>query len=186
MQRISDHLKISPGNLTYHFPKKEDLMLAIYELFQSEMSDIVPQGEINKPDLVQLDDQIRSFYQLQQRFLFFYVDLLEVERAYPELANKHQEHIKNQIDSLNSGLIYNVSAGYLDAEKSEMDYQYLAEQLWFTAVFWPRQILVRGMSDSLQNMRLTLWQLIKPYLSTEGIQQLNNILFSNHLSKTNN
>ena len=113
MQRLADELEISPGNLTYHFPKKEDLMLAIYDQFQSEVISVIPPGEINRPDLFQLDEQIKAFYKLQRRYLFFYLDLLEIERAYPNIARRHQDHIRNQINTLIIGLKYNVESGLL-------------------------------------------------------------------------
>ena len=175
MQRLADHLGISPGNLTYHFNKKEDLMIAIYDLFQSEIGQVVPQGGLNKPDLNDFNDQMNTFYQLQQRFLFFYLDLLEIERAYAVLANRHYEHIKNQIVAVQEGLRYKVKLGLL-VDEEPGHYLQLAQQIWFTAVFWPRQARVRGEEDNLQNMREALWFQIKPFLTVKGKQQLNHIL----------
>ncbi len=168
MQRMADDLGLSPGNLTYHFPRKEDLMLSIYNLFQKEILFIIPNPEENKPDLVVFDNQIRAFYKLQQRFLFFYLDLLEIERSYEVIAQKHYAHINNQIDSLEAGLKYNQGLGNLKNNDDMKTLRFLAEQLWFTAVFWPRQIRVRGIDDNLTNLREALWQQIGPHLTSKG------------------
>ena len=176
MQRLADELSISPGNLTYHFPKKEDLMLAIYELFQYELAVIVPSSGSNQPDLFQLDEQMQSFYQLQQRFLFFYLDLLEIERSYESIAEKHYKHIKVQISAIKSGLEYNVRQGSLRKVEDQATYEWLAQQIWFTAVFWPQQIKVRGIENNPENLRQVLWYQIKPFLSTSGSSQVKSIL----------
>lgn len=172
MQKLSNELNVSPGNLTYHYPKKEDLMLALYDLFQKEISLILPSEEENKPDLFNFDQQIRAFYDLQQRFLFFYLDLLEIERSYPIIAEKHYEHIRKQIRIIRAGLQYSESLGLLNPEPDEKTYDFLAEHIWFTAVFWPRQVRVRGLDDKLENLRIVQWQHIKPYLTSKGHAQL--------------
>ena len=140
MQRLADHLGLSPGNLTYHFPKKQDLMLALYDEFQKEILQINPTNRTQKPDLIQIDQQIDAFHQFQQRFLFFYLDILEIERAYPQIARKHQTHIKGQIGALQQSLEHNKDLGFLHQPGEPFTFWDLAEQLWFTAVFWHRRL----------------------------------------------
>lgn len=183
MQKLANHLKVSPGNLTYHYPKKADLMLAIYDQFRHEISLIVPPGKDNKPDLHHLDVQIRQFYIFQQRFLFFYLDLLEIERAYPELAERHYVHVRDQIQTILLGLKYNENLGLLKKEEDKA-YHHLAEQMWFTTVFWPRQVRVRGVEDKLENLRTLMWQQIKPYLTDSGKKQVDNLLDTKQLQKS--
>lgn len=175
MQKLAETMGLSPGNLTYHFRKKEDLMIALYDLFRQEMSLVIPPPDKNTPDSYKLDHQIKSFYNLQQRFLFFYLDLLEIERAYPVIAEQHYVHIQLQIKSLETGLAYNIHRGTIK-EKDPATIKHLAEQIWFTAVFWPRQARVRGLEDSLEDMRETIWRQILPYLTNKGVEEVNEIL----------
>ncbi len=175
MQKLAETMGLSPGNLTYHFRKKEDLMIALYDLFREEMSLVIPPPDQNTPDSFKLDYQIKSFYKLQQRFLFFYLDLLEIERAYPVIAEQHYVHIQNQIKSLETGLNYNISRGIIE-DKDSGTIQHLAQQIWITAVFWPRQARVRGLEDSLDDMRQTIWRQILPYLTVKGAKEVNEIL----------
>jgi len=172
MQRLADELALSPGNLTYHFPKKEDLMLALYDHFQSEMLKVIPAPDKNMATLSRIDEQITRFYDLQQRFLFFYLDLLEIERSYQSIAQRHFKHIENQIYAISYSLEHNESLGYLQKPDKHFPFRLLAQQLWFTAVFWPEQCRVRGIKDNLEDMRLTLWSQIQPYLTQEGREYL--------------
>jgi len=173
MQRLADQLSLSPGNLTYHFPKKKDLMLALYDYFQSEMLKVIPEPSQNLATLVGIDDQISSFYDLQQRFLFFYLDLQEIERSYQEIAQRHFVHIDNQIKAINHSLDHNEALGYLRKCEGQESFYHLAQQLWFTAVFWPKQCRVRGVEDRLEDMRDALWSQILPLLTKKGRKDLN-------------
>jgi len=172
MQKLADELSLSPGNLTYHFPKKENLMLALYDHFQAEMLKVIPAPSKNLATLVSIDDQITRFYNLQQRFLFFYLDLLEIERSYQKIAKRHFAHIENQITSINFSLDHNYSLGYLQKQDKNDSLKLLAQQLWFTAVFWPKQCRVRGVEDRLDDLRKTLWSQIFPHLTVEGKEYL--------------
>ncbi len=40
-----------------------------------------------------IDRQLRAIFHCQQQYLFFYLDTLEVLRAYPCIKKKHQQHI---------------------------------------------------------------------------------------------
>jgi len=168
MQRLADALSLSPGNLTYHFPKKEDLMIALYDTFQAEILRVIPEADKNIATLSGLDDQITQFYGLQQRFLFLYLDLLEIERSYHKIAQRHYAHIENQITSIKYALQYNESLGYLKNREDDKTYQMLAQQLWFTAVFWPKQCRVRGIPDRIEDLRESLWSQINPHLTPDG------------------
>ena len=150
-------------------------MIALYDLFREEMSLVIPPPDQNTPDSFKLDDQIKDFYKLQQRFLFFYLDLLEIERAYPVIAEQHYIHIQNQIKALETGLNFNIGRGII-AEIDALTTQHLAQQIWMTAVFWPRQARVRGLEDSLEDMRQTIWRQISPYLTSTGIKEVNEML----------
>ena len=65
LPHISDKLEISLGNLTYHFPKKDQLIDSIYQLFQEELALITKDYEVLL-DLGEMDKQLRVFYGLQQ------------------------------------------------------------------------------------------------------------------------
>lgn len=143
-------------------------MIALYDTFQAEILKVIPAPDNNTATLVGLDSQITQFYQLQQRFLFLYLDLLEIERSYEKIARRHYQHIENQISSINNALDYNESLGYLEKSERENTYHLLAQQLWFTAVFWPKQCRVRGIEDRFEDMRESLWSQIIPYLTKRG------------------
>ena len=167
LQQIARNLGLSSGNLTYHFPKKADLMNTVYDYFVSKVTEISdPQnGEL---DLLEMDRRVRQFYHFQQDFRFFYVDLLEIERAFPSIAKKHYQHIDNQISGIYKMLDYNVDQHYLQAYEADYDYQYLARQIWMTTVFWQTQLLVQGKTSTEDDLSKAVWMLIQPHFTPAG------------------
>ena len=165
--KIAEELSLSPGNLTYHFNKKDDLMNAVYLHFQEELLKVSPKTDINSSFII-LDTQIISFYKFQKEFKFFYLDLLEIERAFESLAELHYIHISNQIDRLYQVLMYNMSQNYLTTYQSDQFYRQLARQIWITSVYWMSQSMVRGLKDHVDDLRNAIWYQIFPHMTESG------------------
>ncbi len=169
--KIAKTLNLSPGNLTYHYQKKADLMVAVYLHFQEELLKVLP-DEADYTSIKDLDKQITSFYSFQKRFKFFYLDLLEVSRAFPSIGNKHVEHIDGQIDRLYRILSKIASDTRLKSYQSEQTYKQLAHQMWMTSVFWMSQSMVRSQEHELNGLRDSLWFQIYPQLTESGKEEL--------------
>ena len=174
LQSIARDLQLSPGNLTYHFPKKENLMMAIYEHFVEELNKITS-GFKSFVGLKGMDYQLRSFYDFQVRFRFFYVDIIEIERSNPELAERHYKHIEKQIEGIYKTLMYNVGQSRLSQYSSDEYYSHLARQIWMTIVFWSVQLLVRGKTSKVEELLQSVWMQIKPHMTDLGLLELKNL-----------
>lgn len=174
LPNISDELGISLGNLTYHFHKKNQLIESIYEVFQEELALITKDYEVLS-DLGEMNEQLEAFYGFQQRFRFFYLDLLEIERAFPAIAEKHQQHIEGQINGIGKSFIHNVSIGYLETQEKTFIYQHLAQQFWLCTVFWLMQLAVRGKEGTVAEMTQSAWMLVHPYTTDKGKTEFKNI-----------
>lgn len=164
---IARIVDISLGNLTYHFKKKEGLIESIYTLFQEELA-IITKDYKQLSNLGEMDEQLRDFYEFQQRFQFFYLDLLEIERAYPAIATKHQKHIEGQINGLAKSFNHNVTLGNLIEYDSPMIYQHLGQQFWLSTVFWAMQLAVRGKEGTVDEMTQSGWLLVLPHTTEKG------------------
>ncbi|MFK7982973.1 MAG: TetR/AcrR family transcriptional regulator [Saprospiraceae bacterium] len=164
---IAKIVDISLGNLTYHFKKKEDLIEDIYTLFQEELA-IITKDYKQLSNLGEMDEQLRDFYEFQQRFRFFYLDLLEIERAYPAIAERHQKHIEGQINGLAKSFIHNAALGNLIKQERPIFYQHLGQQFWLITVFWSMQLAVRGKTGTVEGMKQAAWLLVLPHATEKG------------------
>lgn len=171
LHQIAKALGLSSGNLTYHFPKKESLMDAVYDTFTTELLGLQDNiGTQNKFDAIIAE--LNAFIKFQKRYLFFYVDLLDIGRNYPAIAKRHHKHIEGQITRIENNLHYNHAIGAMKPT-DDATIRIVAETIWMTVVFWPSQEILRG--SKLSNTRLTnsVISILKPYLKKADLNQIN-------------
>ncbi len=173
--KIAQSLSLSPGNVTYHFPKKDDLMNAVYLHFQQEILKSVPL-KVDEINLSSLHNQIGDFFKLQNNLKFFYSDLVDIVRGYPKIAELHKLHIDNQISRLHDVLNEFSRSGRLKKYESSNLYAFLSRQLWLTGSFWLSRCIVRGMKHDMEELQEQAWSLIYPHLTDKGKQELSKLI----------
>jgi len=167
---IASTTEISLGNLTYHFPKKDQLIMSIFDAFVEDLGRITKGYQL--VDLAEMMQQLGAFYDFQEKYLFFYLDLLELERAFPDLKVRYQAHIQQQIAGLHQGFLLNESTGLLKSFEDIEIYEGLALQYWHTVVFWRMQVAVRGVKSTKDGMLKMAIALLNPYLTAKGKKNL--------------
>ena len=173
--KIAQSLSLSPGNVTYHFPKKDDLMNAVYLHFQQEILKSLPL-KVDEINLSSLHNQIGDFFKLQNNLKFFYSDLVDIVRGYPKIAELHKLHIDNQISRLHDVLNEFSRSGRLKKYESSNLYTFLSRQLWLTGSFWLSRCIVRGMKHDMEELQEQAWSLIYPHLTDKGKQELSKMI----------
>ncbi len=166
--KIAEALGISLGNLTYHFPRREDLVLAIYAQLKTEMREFLAKWQEN-PDFWTIHNIVHDFYFFQQSFKFFYADMLTLEREYPQLQVVHRNFISTLIRDILRILNFNVELGLLRPEPEQGDYTRMAEVLWSTMALWCVQAEIRNLpKDHPRPLVETIWTLLKPFFTPNG------------------
>lgn len=170
LHQIAKSLELSSGNLTYHYPKKADLMKAVYDTFVDELISLQTAVGVGS-GIEEMLLELNEFIKFQNRFLFFYVDLLDIGRNYPEIAERHYSHIKGQIKRIEDNLNFNFSAGKIKPE-FEDNLAVLAETIWMSVVFYPSQMILRGKKNSNAQLLNMVSSLLKPYLKSSNYHLL--------------
>ena len=114
LQHIASEAAISIGNMTYHYRTKELIVQAIWEQLVKKQSEHLAEYRI-VPLFEDIERQMRSMFQLQQTYIFFYLDTLEVVRAFPEIHKLHRKHIEWQVQQVISMFQFNVSRGAFES-----------------------------------------------------------------------
>lgn len=132
---------ISPGNLAYHFRNKDVVLLEIYERMDQELAERV--SNIRRiPSFENIDYEITPFLEFQHKYRFFYLDALEVCRAYPEIALRHREQGLQQIAAIRAVIQYSIERGNMLPERVSGTYDRLAHTVWMLYSFWLSQALI--------------------------------------------
>ena len=178
MRNLADELGMSLGNLTYHFKKKEELMEAIHEQIEKERNVLLESVQMI-PSIENIHRQMVPLYHLYERFRFLQQDILEINRAYPHLAEVQREQIKSQIRYIKAIIDYSVGSGNMKPESRMGQYQQLAETVWMIITFWLPQRELRNQKGNLYNQaRSAIWNLVIPLLTEKGLANFNKIDFN--------
>lgn len=176
LQHIADESFVSVGNLAYHYPNKEAITNALYGALTRKQKDLLTEYRI-VPLFDNIDRLLQHTFELQEQYIFFYLDTLEIIRAYPSIGQTHQGHIASQIGQLKTILDFNASRGALRPEAIEDSFENLAVQIWMTMDLWMTQQAIRSsLATSAPNYTKAIWNLLIPYFTEMGKREYEQML----------
>ncbi|GAA4275299.1 TetR/AcrR family transcriptional regulator [Aquimarina mytili] len=180
---IADAMKISPGNLTYHFKKKEHLLSAIQDEILSSSVDIMPKGRYITLD--HFEEMFSRFYNVQQRYSFFFLDISYLIVEYPSILDVYKVATKKRFSEARKLVDHFIATDRLLAENDRIDYDVVIHNLWMVSTFWTTSTMLidKKKSALLNNSPIdALWGILSPYLTTKGFDEYQEII---HFSKEN-
>lgn len=167
VQDIAKSAKISPGNLTYHYKTKRDLMEGVLVYMKTIQKEMFPyQSIIEAPSWLEL---VQTYLRFQIKFRFFYRDILEIANLIPESKKQYQKQIESVINFNKNGIYLSVGKGYMIPEPHDKHYQTLATHAWAILNSWLTVREVLG--EEVANMHRGIYGLLElhyPYLTEKG------------------
>lgn len=178
LSQIAGAVDISPGNLTYHFRKRDDLVYAAFLVLQERMNVALHRQDAAAP----LDPRVprdaaeyligimRTFWEF--RFLFNSLTyLLKEDQRLRDAYFKFQEEA---IGALADGLQAYVRLGHLAPMKPPNSTRLIGDNMWTQWLNWLRvQQIVKPDAampdgDAQYDCALHHWSLLRPYWTDEG------------------
>ena len=169
IQDIAQSAGISPGNLTYHFNTKSDLVKGVYK----EMLKALDQMTIGSMSFVigtEGWDMTIQYFIYMERFRFFYLDTLEIIRAYPDIHDSHKKQIELELEIIENNFKFAVEKGYMNPPAISNQHYYLSNHVWITLNFWLSQGEIKGQENSgIDDGIIAIAHIIYPYLTDKGV-----------------
>lgn len=181
LQHIADYGDISVGHLAYHFKNKDCIVEALYDQLKEAQETSL--YEFRMAYLFEdINRQLRSVFHCQKQYLFFYLDTLEVLRAYPSIKEKHQEYINWQVQQIEWMFHFNVDRNTFQPAARDEQYTQLAWLFWMTMDNWMYARQIKGL-DHLNEVDFIadLWSLMLPYLTWEAQEELKMLCANSNL-----
>lgn len=145
---VAAHLKISPGNLYYHFRNKEEIVREAFDRMNAEAEavwqldphaeDTAPSaGKAKRPaiDPTALQRMLVGNLKLYARYLFFARELPSLLRSDPILHERYAAVSKKRVEQLEAVMIPLVDAGLLKDVGDREDLRTLVESAWMVGLF---------------------------------------------------
>ena len=168
LQHIADNTGISVGNLAYHYYSKKAIIQAIDTELGEEL-ELVLSIDLNFPSLIDFDNHLGRYFFLLNRYSFYFLDMLEMERAYPKMHSKRLEYMEKMISQIHEWLLLNMDKDILKPEKGENHYLHTAESIWMIITFWLTQRQVRGKSEIGEgHFKEFIWTQLFPLFTEAG------------------
>lgn len=167
---ISNELNISPGNLYYHYPAKDELINALFDRFERALHDLLNASD----DVRNVEDAwffMHTLFELIWQYRFLYRDLNDLLSKNRRLETHFQSIVKNKtraikalLDGLRRGGALQIDSREVDATATSM-VVVLTYWLSFEYVRDPRNALEPGNAQSaLMRGAQHVLNLIAPYL----------------------
>ncbi|MCM2340151.1 TetR/AcrR family transcriptional regulator [Rhodoferax sp.] len=169
---ISAELNISPGNLYYHYPAKDELINALFDRFERPLNELLGAGD----DVRNVEDAwfyMHTLFELIWQYRFLYRDLNDLLSKNRRLETHFQVILKNKTRSIRALLEGMRRGGALQIDAREIEAT--ATSMVVVLTYWLSFEYVRDPRNALeeQNAQAALLRgvqhvlnLLAPYLET--------------------
>ena len=171
LQHIADESNISVGNLAYHYCSKKAIIQAIDKELGNEL-ELLLSIDQNFPSLIDFDNHLTRYFFILNQYSFYFLDLLEMKRAYPKIHTKRLAYLEKMILQIEEWIRLNSDKDIIKPEKSDKQYFRTAESIWLIITFWLTQRQVRDKKHHELNesyeFKKFIWNHLIPLLTKSG------------------
>jgi AcrR family transcriptional regulator len=181
LQHIADFGGISVGHLAYHFKSKSCIVEDLYDQLKEAQERSLYEFRIAHL-FEDINLQLGDIFKWQKHYLFFYLDTLEVLRAYPSIKEKHQQHIAWQIQQIEWMFNFNVDRNTFKPPLKDGQYNQLAWLFWMTMDNWMYARQIKGLDYFNEDDFMSdLWALLIPHLTEEAQEEIKMLSMNSNL-----
>ncbi len=166
LRDIAEQLGISVGNLTYHFPRKEDLIEAVVEENHRYRAAAPPPESL--PQLNALFAQMQNQFQINA---FYFWDRTRPEALPPSVHRRQAALISEWYEVLAASFKKLQKAGLLAGEAWPGQHRRLAQALLCLCIYWVPQSELEAGLDTPKDYLDTQWATLAPLLSEKGLAE---------------
>ncbi|OQW88105.1 MAG: TetR family transcriptional regulator [Rhodoferax ferrireducens] len=144
---ISAELNISPGNLYYHYPAKDELINALFDRFERALNDLLNAGD----DVRNVEDAwffMHTLFELIWEYRFLYRDLNDLLSKNRRLETHFQSILKNKTRAVKALLDGMRRGGALQIDSREMEVT--ATSMVVVLTYWLSFEYVRDPRNALE------------------------------------
>lgn len=179
LRMISDNMAISVGNLTYHFPKKDDLVHVHYNALSAQIHEALDLSNGKESIISSFLTSTLHSYQAFYSYRYFMLELLFFLRSYPSIKESY-DGIRNMRMTQYQRFIDNMRrAGFMFEETIRGNDKLLFKQLYIHNNFWLLQESVSHSminEDSIHAGIEEIYGILLPHLTLVGKRQFRSAL----------
>ncbi len=169
---ISRELKMSPGNLYFHYKNKEQIIRELFKRLAQETNLIwKPQTkQARQHEKIQLVDFIDKNLQLYWKYRFFHRELYTLRKVDPELSKLWRDHLKKLSRLMIILHKHWVQAGVMVSIQTKSEMEFVGELLFVASNSFMQFFETVDRSPNQRTVdkaRRHILRMLKPYLTGE-------------------
>ncbi len=169
---IARTLKMSPGNLYFHYKNKEQIIRELFKRLAVETIQIwKPQTKLaRKHEKIQLVDFIDKNLQLYWKYRFFHRELYTLRKKDPELSKLWRDHLKKLSRLMIILYKHWVQAGVMLPIQSKNEMEFVGELLFVASNSFMQFFETVDKSPNQRTVdkaRRHILRMLRPYLTGE-------------------
>lgn len=169
---IARELKMSPGNLYFHYKNKEQIVRELFKRLAQDTTQIwKPQTRLaRKNEKIQLVDFIDKNLQLYWKYRFFHRELYTLRKKDPELSKLWRAHLKKMSRLMIILHKHWVRSGYMEPIKSRNEMEFIGELLFVSSNSFMQffETVDRAPNQrTVEKAKRHIMRMLTPYLSGE-------------------
>jgi AcrR family transcriptional regulator len=144
---ISAELHISPGNLYYHYPAKDELVNSLFDRYEKSLGELLNAGA----GVCDVEDAwffMHTLFELIWKYRFFYRDLNDLLSKNRRLETHFQAVLEHKIHSIRSMLDGMIRSGALSIDACEVEV--VATNMAVIVTYWLSYEYVRNPRRALE------------------------------------
>lgn len=170
-RQIALALGMSQGNLCYHFPKKETIIIALYEQLVQQFNEIYHQLDTNELSMSLFFELTAITNQYFVDYKFLMLNFVQIMRWHPSIKT-HYQALTLQRNEQMIGLFHILEqVGLLKPAAYKGQFKQVIEQFMILNNFWlsHAEILYQGNeAEKTKYFNKLVGAFIFPYLTAEG------------------
>ena len=176
LRQIAQELKISQGNLNYHFKLKEDIVEALYfqlvEEMNHEMTSMITAA--NGLELVYASSLKTMEKMYDYRFIL--MDFIHLMNANPKIKSHYENLMKIRNEQFQTIFHSLIKSNILRRPEFENEYDRLYQRMNIVGDSWINIYSTLEPSKTVSYYCKLLFEMIYPYLTEEGKNEYRKIL----------
>jgi len=178
-RQISLALNMSQGNLCYHFPKKEAIIIALYEQLVQQFDNIYLQLNVNELSISLFFEltAITNQYFIDYKFLM--LNFVQIMRWHPSIKT-HYQALTLQRNEQMIGLFKTLEqVDLLKSEAYKGQFKQVIEQFMILNNFWlsHAEILYQGSdAEKSKHFNKLVGAFLFPYLTEKGQEEYKQLI----------
>lgn len=178
-RQIALALNMSQGNLCYHFPKKESIIIALYEQLVQQFDSMYDRLNVNKLSITLFFEIITITNQYFIDYKFLMLNFVQIMRWHPSIKTHYQALTVQRNEQMIGLFMALQQMGLLKAEVYKGQFKQVIEQIMILNNFWlsHAEILYQGTaSTKIKHYNQLVGAFLFPYLTEKGQEEYQSLI----------